>query len=208
MSDSFLPHYNRELDALRRLAAEFADANPKVAGRLRMSADAVDDPFVERLMEGVAFLSARAQERLDDEFPEISDALLSVLYPHALAPLPSAAIVRFACQSGLKVPLTVPSGTALETEPIQGEPCRFRTAYDTTLWPVEIETVRLTGLPLAAPVFPGLTAVRASLRIVLKTADPETSFAELGVDRLRCFLRGPLEQSLPLYELLCGHVLG
>jgi type VI secretion system protein ImpG len=208
MSDSFLPYYNRELDALRRLAGEFADSNPKVAGRLRLAPDSVDDPHVERMMEGVAFLSGRAQQRLDDEFPEITDALLGVLYPHYLAPVPSGAIVQLGCQSALRVPVTVPSGTAIETDPIRGEPCRFRTAYDTTLWAVEIESVKLTGLPLAAPAFPGMTGARSSLRIVLRTADPEASFAELGVDRLRCFLRGPMEQSLPLYELLCAHVLG
>jgi type VI secretion system protein ImpG len=208
MSDGFLPYYNRELDALRRLAGDFADANPKVAGRLRLTPDKIDDPLVERLLEGVAFLSARVQRRLDDEFPEISDALLSVLYPHALAPVPSGAIAQLACQPGLRVPVIVPSGTAIETDPIRGEPCRFRTSYDTTLWPVEIESVKLTGLPLAAPACPGMAGARSSLRVTLATTDPEVGFAELGVDRLRCFLRGPLEQSLPLYELLCGHVLG
>jgi type VI secretion system protein ImpG len=208
MSDSLLPYYNRELDALRRLSGEFADSHPKVAGRLRLAPDTVDDPHVERLLEGVAFLCARTQQRLDDEFPEISDALLGVLYPHYLAPVPSAAIVQLGCQAALRVPVLVPSGTMIETDPVRGEPCRFRTAYDTTLWPVEIESVKLTGLPLAAPAFPGLNGVRSSLRIVLRTADPETSFAELGVDRLRCFLRGPMEQSLPLYEMLCAHVLG
>lgn len=208
MSDGFLPYYNRELDALRRLAGDFADANPKVAGRLRLTPDKIDDPLVERLLEGVAFLSARAQRRLDDEFPEISDALLSVLYPHALAPVPSGAIAQLAGQPGLRVPVIVPSGTAIETDPIRGEPCRFRTSYETTLWPVEIESVKLTGLPLAAPACPGMAGARSSLRITLATTDPEVSFAELGVDRLRCFLRSPLEQSLPLYELLCGHVLG
>ena len=90
MSDGFLPYYNRELAALRRLAGDFAEANPKVAGRLRLTPDAVDDPHVERLLEGVAFLAARAQQRLDDEFPEITDALLGTLFPHYLAPVPSA----------------------------------------------------------------------------------------------------------------------
>jgi type VI secretion system protein ImpG len=208
MSDSLLPYYNRELDALRRLSGEFADSHPKVAGRLRLAPDTVDDPHVERLLEGVAFLSARTQQRLDDEFPEISDALLGVLYPHYLAPVPSAAIVQLGCQSSLRVPVQVPAGTAIETDPVRGEPCRFRTAYDTTLWPVEIESVKLTGLPLAAPAWPGMTGARSSLRIVLRTADPEASFAELGVDRLRFFLRGPFEQSLPLHEMLCAHVLG
>lgn len=208
MSDAFLPYYNRELSALRELAGAFAEAHPKVAGRLRLAPNTVDDPHVARLLEGAAFLSARAQQRLDDEFPELTDALLGVLYPHYLAPTPSAAIVQLGCRADLKVPVTVPSGTMIETDPIRGEPCRFRTSYDTTLWPVEIETVRLTGLPLAAPAHPLVQGARSSLRIVLKTADPEASFAELGLDRLRCFLGGAIEQSLPLYELLCGHALG
>ena len=79
MSDTLLPYYERELDAIKRLAAEFADAHPKIAGRLRLSADAVDDPHVSRLLEGVAFLAARVHHRLDDEFPELTDALLNLL---------------------------------------------------------------------------------------------------------------------------------
>ncbi|HVJ51864.1 MAG TPA: type VI secretion system baseplate subunit TssF [Aliidongia sp.] len=208
MSDAFLPYYNRELGALRELAGDFAEAHPKVAGRLRLAPNTIDDPHVARLLEGVAFLSARAQQRLDDEFPELTDALLGVLYPHYLAPIPSGAVIQFACQPDLRVPVTVPAGTAVETDPIRGEPCRFRTAYETVLWPIEIESVRLTGLPLMAPANPQIQGARSSLRIVLRTADPEATFAELGLDRLRCFLRGAFEQSLPLYELLCGHTLG
>lgn len=208
MPDDFLAYYNRELGAVRGLAAEFGSTHPKVAGRLRLTPDAVDDPHVARLLEGVAFLAARTQERLDDEFPELTDALLGVLYPHYLAPVPSAAIARFACQPGLRVPVTVPAGTPVETDPVRGEPCRFRTAYAAELWPIEVESVRLTGVPLAAPVNPQARAARSSLRIVLRTADPETGFAALRPDRLRFFLRGAPEQSLPLLELLCGHALG
>jgi type VI secretion system protein ImpG len=105
MSDSLLGHYNRELAAIRKLAAEFAEAHPKIAGRLRLSADAVDDPHVARLLEGVAFLGARVQQRLDDEFPELTDALLGVLYPHYLAPVPSCAIAQFRAQPDLDVGL-------------------------------------------------------------------------------------------------------
>lgn len=208
MGDSLLPFYNRELDALRGLARDFAETHPKIAGRLRLGADTVDDPHVERLLEGVAFLSARAQQRLDDEFPEISDALLGVLYPHYLAPVPSAAIVQFTCKPDLRVPLTVPPGTMLDTEPVGGEAVRFRTAYANTLWPVEIESVRLTGLPLTAPVNPAAQGARSSMRVTLKLTDPEATFAELGTDALRCFLRGPSEQTLALYELLVGHTCG
>ncbi|MGI4745056.1 MAG: type VI secretion system baseplate subunit TssF [Janthinobacterium lividum] len=208
MSDELLPYYNRELVALRELASQFAEANPKAAGRLRMGSDAVDDPHVGRLLEGVAFLSGRVHRRLDDEFPELTDALLGVLYPHYLAPVPSASVVQLTCQPELKVPVLVPRGSAVETEPVEGEPCRFRTTADVTLWPIQVTSVRLTGLPLAAPVNPQARGVRSSLRIVLETASPDTSFADLEIDRLRLFLRGPIEQSLALYELICRSGIG
>jgi type VI secretion system protein ImpG len=207
MSDALLPYYNRELDAIRRLAGEFADAHPKIAGRLRLSADATDDPHVARLLEGVAFLAARVHHRLDDEFPELTDALLGVLYPHYLAPVPSSAIVQFGCQPDLAVPFRVPAGLPLDSEPVRGESCRFRTSYPVTLWPVDIESVRLSGLPLAAPANPLATGAVSVLRIVLKCANPEMTFAKLGVDRLRFFLRAAPNVSLPLYELLCAHTV-
>ena len=207
MSDALLPYYNRELNAIRRLAADFATAHPKIAGRLRLTADAVDDPHVARLLEGAAFLAARVQHRLDDEFPELTDALLGVLYPHYLAPVPSAAVVQFHPQPDLALPVRLAEGVALETEPVRGEPCRFCTAWPLTLWPIEIESVRLSGLPLSAPTNPLASAAAAVLRIVLKCSSADASFASLGVDRLRFFLRSAPNIALPLYELLCAHTL-
>src|ERR1700675_1435802 len=111
MSDALLPYYDRELNALPRLPAEFAATHPKIAGRLRLAPETVDDPHVARLLEGVAFLAARVHHRLDDEFPELTDALLGVLYPHYLAPLPSAAIVQVEPQPDLAQSLRAPGGT-------------------------------------------------------------------------------------------------
>src|ERR1700758_3205030 len=105
MSDALLPYFNRELNAIRRLAGDFATAHPKIAGRLRLAPDAIDDPHVARLLEGTAFLAARVQHRLDDEFPELTDALLGVLYPHYLAPVPSAAILQFQSPPDLALPI-------------------------------------------------------------------------------------------------------
>jgi type VI secretion system protein ImpG len=208
MSDALLPYYNRELNAIRTLAAEFASAHPKIAGRLRLSEDSVDDPHVARLLEGVAFLAARVHHRLDDEFPELTDALLGVLYPHYLAPLPSSAIVQLVCKPDLKVPCQIPANLPLDTEPVRGETCRFRTVYPATLWPVEIENVRLSGLPLAAPANPRAAGAVGVLRIGLKCASAEATFTSLGVDRLRIFLRAGSNISLPLYELLCRNAVG
>src|SRR5512135_1604429 len=139
MSDELLPYYNRELSYIRRLAAQFAEAHPKIAGRLRLGPDASDDPHVERLIEAFAYLTARVRHKLDDDFPELTEALLGVLYPHYQAPLPSMAIVQLQLdprQTELTVGHVVPRHSPLETEPIQGEPCRFRTCYPVTLWPI------------------------------------------------------------------------
>ena len=207
MSDALLPYYNRELDAIRRLAGDFATAHPKIAGRLRLAPDAVDDPHVERLLEGAAFLAARVHHRLDDEFPEVTDALLGVLYPHYLAPVPSVAIAQFQPQPDLALPLGLAAGVVLETEPVRGETCRFRTTWPLKLWPVEIESVRLSGLPLSAPANPLAAGAVAVLRITLKCSSANASFASLGVDGLRFFLRGAANVALPLYELLCAHTI-
>ena len=95
MADDLLTYYERELSFLRQIGAEFAAKYPKIAGRLLLEADKSADPHVERLIQAFAFLAARIQHKIDDEFPEITDALLSVLYPHYLAPLPSLSIVQF-----------------------------------------------------------------------------------------------------------------
>lgn len=205
MSDALLPYYNRELDAIRRLAAEFALAHPKIAGRLRLSPDSVDDPHVARLLEGAAFLAARVHHRLDDEFPELTDALLDVLYPHYLAPFPSCFIARFTPAAGLQNPAQLPAGLALETEPVRGERCRYRSAYPVTVLPVEIEAARLTGLPILAPANPLAAGAVACLRLTLKGTTPEVTFTKLGVDRLRLFLRGATAAAL--HELLCAHAI-
>lgn len=205
MSDALLAYFNRELEALRGLAGEFAERHPKIAGRLRLTKDTVDDPHVARLLEGVAFLGARVQHRLDDEFPELTDGLLSVLYPHYLAPLPSVAITRFAADPAMPGPAHLPAGLAVETEPAGGEPCLFRTAYPLTLWPVEVEAVRLSGMPLPAPPNPAAAGAVSCLRIGLRCVDPTMTFTELGLDRLRFFLPG--EQGATLLELLLAHTL-
>jgi type VI secretion system protein ImpG len=207
MSDELLPYYDRELNALRRLTGEFAAAHPKIAGRLRLTSDTVDDPHVARLLEGVAFLAARVHHRLDDEFPELTDALLGVLYPHYLSPFPSAAITQFTPQPDLAAALRLPQHISLDTEPVHGESCRFRTAWPVTLWPIEIENVRLSGLPLAAPANPLAARAVAVLRITLKCSAAEANFTRLGIDRLRFFLRGATNVTLPLYELLCAHTV-
>jgi type VI secretion system protein ImpG len=207
MSDSLLPYYDRELSAIKRLAGEFAEAHPKIAGRLRVSADGGDDPHVLRLLEGVAFLAARVQHRLDDEFPELTDALLGLLYPHYLAPVPSCLIAQLQCQPDLQTPTHLAAGLVFDTEPVRGETLRYRSTAPVTLWPINVEAVRLSGQPIVAPANAAAAGAAAVLRITLSCMVPEVTFSQLGVDRLRFFLRGSANQTLPLYELLGSHVV-
>ena len=210
MSEDLLPYYHRELGYFRRLAGEFAAANPKIAGRLRLSAESSEDPHVERLIEAFAYLNARIRAKLDDDFPEISDAFLSVLYPHYLAPIPSLAIVRFLldpAQSALKAGYTIPRGSPIETEPIQGEPCRFQTCYPVQLFPVQVESAGVLGRPFAAPLIPQSSDSMAVLKLTLACLQAEMPIQQLAATSYRFFLKGLPQHVFKLYELLFNNTL-
>src|SRR5262249_11153841 len=142
---------------------------------------------------------------------EITEALLGVLYPHYQAPIPSLAIVQFDLaeeQNGLTAGATLPRHTPLETEPIQGLPCRFRTGYPVTLYPIELREATLSRLPFAAPTAPQVAQAAAVLRLVLGCRAQTVAFADLNVASLRFFLKGQPQHVHRLYELLFNHTLG
>ena len=147
MRDEFLGYYERELIFLRRMGAEFARKYPKIAARLLLDEEKIEDPHVERMIEAFAFLTGRIGLKLDDELPEITESFLNVLYPHYLAPIPSMAIMQFCvrlaerqadrrCRSSTR-------GARLNSRPVDGTPCQFRTAYDVELVPIELESAAL-----------------------------------------------------------------
>ncbi len=90
MRDELLDYYERELIFLRRMGAEFARKYPKVAARLLIDEEKIEDPHVERMIEAFAFLAGRVQLKLDDELPEITESFLNILYPHYLSPIQSS----------------------------------------------------------------------------------------------------------------------
>src|SRR5438045_6873299 len=122
-SERLFSFYDRELTFIRQLALDFKARYPRVAGRLSLDAAAQSsDPHVERMVEAFALLTANVQVKLDDEFPELTDALFSVLYPHYLAPLPSMAVLQFQLIPGsADAPggFTFPKHTALQTAPVE-----------------------------------------------------------------------------------------
>jgi type VI secretion system protein ImpG len=211
MSEELLPYYNRELSFIRRLGAQFARDHPKIAGRLRIDAEGMsEDPYVERMIEAFAYLNARTRHKLEDDFPELTEALLGVLYPHYQLPLPSLAIVQFELdpqQKQLTEGHTIPRHTPIETESIEGEPCRFQTCYPVTLWPVAVQEESLTKPPFAAPSTPHSSQAEAVLRLVLKCRDEKSTFAELSMATLRFFLKGQAQYVYRIYELIFNNTI-
>ena len=141
MRNDLLQYFEHELTYLRQMGAEFAAKYPKVASRLLLEPNHCEDPHVERLIESFAFLAARIHLKIDDEFPEVTEALLSVLYPHYIRPMPSCTVVQFHLdreQGKLSTGLPIPRDSTLYSQPIDGYPCKFRTCYEVTLWPIGI----------------------------------------------------------------------
>ncbi|MDH3599244.1 MAG: type VI secretion system baseplate subunit TssF, partial [Candidatus Tectomicrobia bacterium] len=142
--------------------------------------------------------------KIDDEFPELTDALLGVLYPHYLAPIPSLSIVQFdldPTQGLLTSGYPLPKGTALYSRPVDGTACRFRTCYPVTLWPIQVAAVRLEE-----PDRRGPARAVSMLRLRLQCLGG-AKLSELQCAELRFFLHGESPLVYRLYELLFNHTL-
>ncbi|WP_437277910.1 type VI secretion system baseplate subunit TssF [Sorangium sp. So ce375] len=199
--------YTRELAYLRERGAEFAAAYPKIAARLGLEGRHASDPHVERLLEAFAFLTARLQRRLDSDLPELTTALLGVLYPPLLSPVPSMAVASFdvnSKDSKLTSGHVIERHTPLFAEARGGPTCRFRTCAPVTLWPIEVESADFVA-PEALDLPPGTSGAMAAVRIRLRSGGPP--LGALGIQRLRFFLGGGALNGYRLYELLFGSTL-
>ncbi|MDX1654659.1 MAG: type VI secretion system baseplate subunit TssF, partial [Candidatus Competibacteraceae bacterium] len=212
MDPRLLRHYDRELQHLREMGAEFARSYPKIANRLGLEGFECADPYVERLLEGFAFLAARVQLKLEAEFPDFTQHLLEMVYPHYLAPTPSMAVVRFQPdleEGSLGEGFTIPRDSVLRSLLGKGEqtPCEYRTAQDVTLWPLELQQAEYLGqVAPFTPLLPSGRKVRAGLRLRLKACAGFT-FARLPLRELTFYLTGSGSLPVRLYErLLAGPV--
>ena len=215
MDPRLLQYYNLELQHLREMGAEFAREFPKIAARLGMSGLEVADPYVERLLEGTAFMAARVQLKIDSEFPRFTQTLLEIIYPHYLAPTPSMLIAQLhpdqgepALASGTRI---VPRGTVFHAVvgPDDATACEFRTAHAVTLLPVEVAAASyfsfapdlpLNTLPIAEPI-------KGGIRLRLRTTGGVT-FEQAAIDRLPVYLGGRDDVANKLLELCLTSTLG
>ncbi|MDN5787193.1 type VI secretion system baseplate subunit TssF, partial [Pseudorhodobacter sp.] len=214
MDTRILRHYETELSYLREMGTEFAEAFPKIAARLGMDSAEVLDPYVERLLEGTAFLSARVQLELELQFPAFTRHLLEIVYPHYLAPTPSMMVAAFdpdAANAAMADGYTLPRGTQLRSSLGEGDQtaCIFTTAQDVTLWPVDIieaEYLDGRGQLVAAGISRDVEA-RAGIRLRLKRRGVEPISA-LSLDKLTLFMNNKVGRHWDLHELLSTQVTG
>jgi type VI secretion system protein ImpG len=214
MDPRLLRYYNQELRYLREMGGEFAREFPKIAGRLGMEGMEVADPYVERLLEGCAFLSARVQLKQDAEFPHLSHHLLDMVSPNFTAPVPSMLVARLQPQAqdpNLLAGFRVPRGAVLLGPQTALSPtrCEFRTAQDVTLTPLRVAAVEYflsaADLPLATLPLPERPRSGVRVRLELPAG---ASFTQLKTGTLRFFMGGLPDVALRLHELLLGTCVG
>nr|WP_217509995.1 type VI secretion system baseplate subunit TssF [Herbaspirillum sp. C9C3] len=188
-----LPYYERELSFLRRYSREFSERYPKIAGSLLMAGEICEDPHIERMIQSYALLNARVSKRLDDDYPEFTEALFEVLYPHYLRPFPSCSIAHMdyaASAAQLTNASVIPRGTSLATRPVKGVVCRFQTVYDIPVAPIRLSQAVFSPIIDAPEAVVLPTSVSSSLSITIETTAESLALAKLGLASLRVFIDG------------------
>lgn len=211
MNPRLLDYYNQELQHIRESAAEFAQEYPKIASRLTLAGMDCADPYVERLLEGFAYLTARVHLKLDAEYPTFTHNLLEIAYPHYLAPTPSVTVVQLCAdpnEGSLGSGFRIERGSALRGGLGLGEQtaCEYRTAHEVTLWPLEVSHADYFGNPAATlgRLAASVPRAKAGLRLRLRCG-AGLPFKSLALDNLPLFLHGTDEQPFRLYEQLLGN---
>ena len=214
MDPRLLDYYNRELQFMREMGAEFAQAYPRIAARLGLEGLECADPYVERLLEGFAFLTARIQLKLDARHPDFTQHLLEMVYPHFLCPVPSCAVVEFApdLKEGAQLAgQRIERGASLRTPLGKGDrtSCEFRTAHDVALWPLTVlEAKYLSGSGALTTQGIGTDGrARAAIRLRLKAA-AGVSMRSLPLDSLTFFLKATPDVTHRLYEQIVADCVG
>ena len=191
--EELLPYYERELGFLRRYSREFSERYPKIAGRLLMGGEVCEDPHIERMIQSFALLNSRISKRLDDDYPEFTEALFEVLYPHYLRPFPSCSIARMdysAAAAQLTTATEIARGTELDTRPVKGVACTFRTAYPVTVAPIALTQASFAAI-IDAPESVMLPPnVSSGVSITIETTAAQITLSQLGIKSLRVFIDG------------------
>src|SRR6185437_8866615 len=200
--------FRDELNYLREAGQSFAHQHPKLAERLELSREGSADPHVERLIESFAFLTSRIQRRLDSEFPEFTSALMGLLYPNLVNPIPPMTLARIVADPArgkLTAGYDLPRHTKLFAQTAEGLTCRFQTAYPVTLWPLEVVDAEFTS-KARFDFLDSDSRIASVLRLRLESRG--ATFSDLEIGQLRFHLNGNSHLTGRLYEMLFHNCIG
>ncbi|MDN4502254.1 type VI secretion system baseplate subunit TssF [Alteromonadaceae bacterium BrNp21-10] len=189
---SFNKYFQDELSYLRELGKEFSDANPQLAPFL---AERGSDPDVERLLEGFSFLTARLSQKLNDEMPELTHGMIEMMWPHYLRPVPSMSVVEFTpVANAVTEKRTIKQGVEVDSVPVEGTPCRFRTCYDVDVMPISLKSADVKH-----------DAQHSYLNLTF-SLHSGASLGQLKPQKIRLFLNGDPVITQTLYLWLCRYL--
>lgn len=208
MNDEFLKYYNRELAYLRHKGQEFGSKYPKIAARLKLSDEQVEDPHVARILEGCAFLTAQIRQSLDDSFPQLTEALIGQLFPDFHAPIPSLSILKMVCADNAASGTRVGRGEKVTLGAQGFKPCTYSTCYDTQLLPIELTSAVFESAPFKGAGLDIEKEARSVLKLEIRANSQEIELNQLVFDHLRLFFNGQAQVSHQLYQLMHQSALG
>lgn len=208
MSNEFLNYYNRELAYLRHKGQEFGEQYPKIAGRLRISEEQIDDPHVERLLEGCAFMTAKIRQSLDNSYPQFTESLMGQLYPDFHAPIPAMSVIKLNSSGSTSSAVSIPEGERVVLSAPGYNDCEFRTCYPTTMYPINITACSFENAPLKPTGSKWEQEANSALKIKIGAIGRCSSISDLGIERLRLYLSGQTQLTLKLYQKLFQNMIG
>ncbi|MDO6410080.1 type VI secretion system baseplate subunit TssF [Pantoea phytobeneficialis] len=198
MDNLTLRYYDAEMRYLLEAGEEFARAHPEQAAMLNLDKAGARDPYVERLFEGFAFLMGRLREKLDDDLPELTEGLVSLLWPHYLRTIPSLSVVEFTPDwQMMKEPMRIARGFEVLSRPIgeKGTRCRYTTTRDIELLPLVLEKVGL------------VTDAQGRSMIRLRFNSGELAdWSRMDVSQIPLYLNADAPLACALHEALTLHV--
>lgn len=188
MKKDILTLYHQELEALHQQGKRFADIHPKVASKLRLNQRDHQDPFVERLIQSTAFLTARVQSQIDADYQQFLYNLAEQICPILFKPFPSTSILQFDAPEKFEKGKVLSRGAVVETRLKDNQPCRFTTCYDVTLYPLKITNANYINQPHLPAANVDVKQCKSRLEISLQLTDPQIGFKDIELDNLLVYL--------------------
>lgn len=185
-------YFQDELAYLHEMGESFSDEHPGLAPYLSQKGT---NPDVERLLEGFAFIAAKLRKKLDDELPELSMNLHSVLWPEYLRPVPSMSIVEFTpLRKVITTKNSIAKGTEVRSIEIDGTSCRFQTCYDVDIYPLKIQNIKVENHNNSSLISVGIEVF------------DDVDIKNLNIEKLRFYLDADKNTNYKLYDIFFNHL--